>query len=107
MDQEFLHRIWLSDEANFHLDGLVNSQNFRYWSTEPPDAIAGSPLHSAKCTAWCAISSRGIIGPFCFEDASGSSVTVNAERYREVLAKFWRSLKRKVGVEEAQLQRQW
>ena len=106
-DNEFPHNIWFSDEANFHLDGQVNSQNFRYWSTEPPDVVGEVPLHSAKCIAWCAMSSHGIIGPFWFEDADGAPVTVNAKRYREVLAKFWRSLYRKLGGNAEHLQRQW
>ena len=106
-DPEFLHHVWFSDEAHFHLDGQVNSQNFRFWSAEPPDVVSQAPLHSAKCTAWCAISSNGIIGPFWFEDATGATVTVNAKRYREVLAKFWRSLNRRLGGNTAHLQRLW
>ena len=51
------------DEASFHLDGRVNSQNLRFWSTALPDVVAEAPLHSAKCTAFCAISSSGVIGP--------------------------------------------
>ena len=41
-------------------------------------------LHSPKCTAWAAISARGIIRPIFFEE-SGAAVTVTKERYVEVL----------------------
>lgn len=106
-DNEFLHRIWFSDEAHFHMDGRVNSQNFRFWSTEPPDLVAEAPLHSVKCTAWCAMSSSGIIGPFWFENDAGESVTVNAQRYRQVLAKFWTALNRRLGGDRQLMDQQW
>ena len=32
----FLDSIWMSDEANFHLDGTVAKQNLRYWSEQNP-----------------------------------------------------------------------
>ena len=39
-----------SDEAHFHLDGKVNSQNFRLWSHGKPDVVAevGTVLPSQK-----------------------------------------------------------
>ena len=106
-DSDFLHQIWFTDEANFHLDGRVNSQNFRFWSTDLPDVVAEAPLHSAKCTAFCAISSRGVIGPFWFEDSAGATVTVNAQRYRKVISRFWTALRRKMGGATQQLDSQW
>jgi hypothetical protein len=33
-DEDFIHNLWMSDEAHFHPDGFVNKQNFRYWSEE-------------------------------------------------------------------------
>ena len=38
------------------------------------------PLHSAKCTAWVAMSEHGIIGPYWFEE-DGQTVTINSIRY--------------------------
>ena len=51
-----------------------------------------------KCTARVAISQQGIIGPFWFEDDNEQSVTVNTERYLQVLDKFWRAFGQQRGV---------
>lgn len=45
------------------------------------------PLHSPKVTVWCAISSAGIIGPWFFEE-NGNTVTVNSDRYVNMLEQF-------------------
>lgn len=68
---------FFSDEAWFHLSGYVNSQNFRFWSTENPHEFEETPLHSVKVGVWLAVSRRRIIGPIFFHD------TINAVRYRE------------------------
>lgn len=39
-----------SDEANFHLDGFVSKQNFRYWSSTNLEQFHKRPLHSPKVT---------------------------------------------------------
>ena len=51
----------------------------------PADFITQKPLHSSKVTAWCALSYRGIIGPFWFEDEDENAVTINQENYRRVV----------------------
>ena len=104
---DFVDQIWYSDEAHFHLDGKVNSQNFRFWSEEKPDFVAEAPLHSAKLTVWCAMSSSGVIGPYFFEDGGGDTQTVNAHRYRAVLAKFWRVIKSRLSNDPERLRCQW
>jgi len=38
------------------------------------------------------------IGPFWFEDDNEQSVTINTERYVQVLGKFWTALGRRRGV---------
>lgn len=102
----FLNHVWFTDEAHFHLSGHVNKQNLRFWGTENPHQIQEKPLHVEKCTAWCAISSNGIIGPYWFEDIeTKKAVAVNQERYKHVLTKFWAALLRRVG--EAKRKRQW
>ena len=61
--QDDLALIITSDEAHLHLDGYVNKQNCRYWSTENPRELHQQSLHSQKVTVWCALSKAGIIGP--------------------------------------------
>ena len=84
----FLNDIWFTDECHFHLSGLVNPQNRVYSGNEIPDLCFQRPLHSVKCTAWMAISRHGLIGPFWFEDTDGNALTVNKDRYLQVLMKF-------------------
>ena len=64
----WINDVWFSDEANFYLNGTVSTKNSRFWGIPPPPELHQQPLHSRKCTAWCALSARGIIGPFWFED---------------------------------------
>jgi hypothetical protein len=46
------------------------------------------PLHSPQIVVWCAISGQGIIGPYFFQGDDSISVTVNAERYNQMLKTF-------------------
>uniref|UniRef100_A0A8C5MM42 DUF4817 domain-containing protein n=1 Tax=Leptobrachium leishanense TaxID=445787 RepID=A0A8C5MM42_9ANUR len=62
-NEDLVHNLWMSDEAHFH-------------------------LHSSKVTVWCAMSSLGIIGPYFFENDREQAVTVNAQRYSEMLHSF-------------------
>ena len=91
----FLENVWFTDEAHFYLDGRINTQNNRIWSDRTPDVVAECQLHPPRCTAWCAVGSSGIIGPIWIEDDAGEVLTVTAERYRQVLQKFWAALQRK------------
>ena len=61
--------------------GYVNKQNCRIWGTE-------NPTHPKRVTIWCGFLTRGIIGPFFFENEQGEAVTVNGDRYRAMLNKF-------------------
>jgi hypothetical protein len=74
---------------NFYLSGTVNKQNFRYWAAENPRELHARPLHSPKVTVWCTLSSIGVIGPYFFEEGGGT-VTVNANRYCDMLENFLR-----------------
>ena len=73
-----------SDEAHFHLSGMVNKQNFRYWSQNNPREV-----HSPKVNVWCAMGSFGVWGPYFFEE-EGATVTVTSDRYCEMLERFLR-----------------
>lgn len=75
-------RIWFTDEAHFHLDGVVNRHNWRFWGTEKPHFSHARPLHCPKLTVWAAISCKGIIGPFFLRE------TVTTDRYIALLKQF-------------------
>ena len=82
--------IFFSDEAHFHIGGYVNKQNFRYWDVCNPRQMHQEPLHKPKVTVWCAMSASAIIGPYFFENQRGQTVTVNSERYTEMMNDFFR-----------------
>jgi hypothetical protein len=69
---------------NVHLSGTVNKQNFRNWAAENLRELHARPLHSPKVSVWCTLSSIGVIEPYFFEE-SGVTVTVNANRYCDML----------------------
>jgi hypothetical protein len=77
----------MSEEAHFHTSGYVNKQNCCYWA--PNNLLElQHPLHSAKVTVWCAISSEGIIGPYFFENMEEHVVRDNAGLYEVMLETF-------------------
>ena len=88
-DEDLVNDIWMSDEAHFHVSGFVNKQNFCYWSEANPRALHEKALHSQKVTVWCAMSASGIIGHYFFEYEAGNAVTVNTDRYVEMLQNFF------------------
>ena len=83
----FLRIIFLA-EAHFDFGGYVNKQNCRIWSTENPHAYIEKPTHPKRVTVWCGFWSRGINGPFFFENEQEEAVPANGDRYRTILSKF-------------------
>ena len=81
-------KIIFSDETHFGLGGYVNKQNCRIWGTENPHAYIEKPKHPKRVTVWCGFWSRGIIGPFFFENEQAETVTVNGDHYRAMLNEF-------------------
>ena len=81
-------KVIFSDEAHFDLGGYVNKQNCRIWGIEKPHAYIEIPIHPKRVIVWCGFCSRGIIGPFFFENEEGVVVTVNGDRYRTMLKEF-------------------
>jgi hypothetical protein len=68
-----------SDEANFKLDRRVNNHNCVYWSSENPKFVIEEHLNVPGVTVWAGICSKGVIGPYFFDE------TVTAERYLGML----------------------
>ncbi|XP_055308971.1 uncharacterized protein LOC129572881 [Sitodiplosis mosellana] len=88
-DADFLKKVIFSDEAHFHLNGYVNRQNCRFWGSENPRETEEVSAHPARCTVWCGLWAGGIIGPYFFENDDGRAVSINGERYREMLQYFF------------------
>ena len=99
LDNDDLNHDLMTDEANFHVCGNVNSQNCHYWATENLCDIHLKRLHSEKVIVWCAVASFGVIGPCFFEDKAGRAVTVNSARYTEMLCTFLELELQRLGVE--------
>jgi hypothetical protein len=78
----------MNDEAHFNLHGTVNEQNFQYWSAANPHKLHQYPFHDPKVTVWCAVWSRGVIGPNFFEDEDGQAIIVTSQHYTEIINEF-------------------
>ena len=82
------NKIIFSDEAYFDLGENVNKQNCCIWGTENPHTYIEKLMHPKRVTVSCGFWSRGIIGPFFFENEQGEAVTVNGDCYRAMLNEF-------------------
>lgn len=73
-------KIWFSDEAHFWLTGHVNKQNHRFWASSNPHVFQTTTMKPQRLSVWCAISSKGIFGPFFFEENLNHEVYVRILR---------------------------
>ncbi|KAK7096852.1 hypothetical protein V1264_003899 [Littorina saxatilis] len=72
----------------------------RFWAPNQPHEHIPPPLSREKVTVWCAIGKGGVVGPFFFEDNDGNPVTVNSERYIEMLQrKFIPAIRRRRNID--------
>lgn len=79
-DGEFHRKILFSDEATFTTNGVVSSQNCRWWSDNNPNfTIECKSQYSAKTNVWCGILDNKIVGPFFFRE------NLNSQRYLQFL----------------------
>lgn len=86
-DNAILDKTFFTDEAWFHLNGYINSQNYRTWASENPHILREHCIHPIKTGVWVAISRARIIGPIFFNE------TINADRYRrQILDTFLNQL---------------
>ena len=80
-NNEFIHKLVVSDEAQFHHNGHVNKQNCRIWGTQNSRIIVEQQMHPPRCTVWCGITSEKFIGPYFFENDEKVAVNVNSIQY--------------------------
>ncbi|GFX41555.1 transposable element tc3 transposase [Trichonephila clavipes] len=88
VDPEWSWNILWTDEAQFHLDGLVNTHNCRIWETDNPHSTLRVPLHSPKVKVLCKFSAYFILGPYFFEELGAEGpVTcfITGQRYASLL----------------------
>ncbi|KAJ4434071.1 hypothetical protein ANN_16390 [Periplaneta americana] len=88
MNDQVLNQLLMTDEANFHVCGYVNTHNCRFWASDNPQWMHERPLHSKKVVVWCGVASFGIIGPYFFEDGEERAVTVTSQHYINMLQAF-------------------
>lgn len=82
-DPLFIKNILFSDEATFVLNGTVNKQNCRYWSTENPHwMMEANTQYPQKVNVWAGIINSQIIGPYFFDS------TLTGARYLDFLQNF-------------------
>lgn len=106
-EPDFLSDVWFTDECHVHLNGYINKQTTRFLGFERPDIVVERPQHSKRVTIWCAVSGRGIVGPYFFEGNNGETVTVNRYRYRAILDRFVSDLRRFCRARNLPLGSQW
>jgi len=61
----------------------VNKQNSRYRSAADPHQLHQRFLYDPKVTVW----SRGVIGPYVFEDEDGQAIT-GTPRHTQIINEF-------------------
>lgn len=83
-----LDMVMWSDESNFKLNGVINRHNCCYWAPANPNVEFPVAEKAPGITVWIGLTSKGIIGPFFFEE------TVTGARYLAMLKeKVWPHLK--------------
>lgn len=82
-DDRFLKRVLFSDEATFHVSGVLNRHNVRIWGSEPPYLSREVVRDSPKVNVWCGVMFDRIIGPFFFIER-----TITANVYLDMLTEY-------------------
>ena len=102
--QTWIRHVWFTDEAHFHLDGRTNSHNNVFWSQTKPDHVTEAGRMGARVTCLVAFNARhGLLGPYWFEDEEGRTVSVNQERYRDVLKRLHEDMAKKMSENQLRL----
>ena len=66
------------------LHDAVNRQNSRYRSAADPHQLHQRLVYDPEVTVW----SRGVTGPYVFEDEDGRAITATPQRYTQIINEF-------------------
>lgn len=77
------------NEARFCLNGFVNKQNMHSLLSKNIQVFQETPLHRQKITIWCGFHVGGVIGPFFSVAENECHVSVNENRYRDKLQRYF------------------
>jgi hypothetical protein len=78
-NEVFFSNVWFSDEAHFHLDGVVNKRNMQFWVSENSCVIHEKVHHAPRIRVWVSLSSHVLLGPVFYEES------VNSDYYLSML----------------------
>ncbi len=81
-DPGFLNKIVWSDEASFHISGVMNRHNAVYYSTDNPHVILQRRMKEPGVMVWGAMTVDGLVGPYFFDGS------VTGASYLEMLSDF-------------------
>jgi len=79
-DNDYLKRVCFSDEATFHISGVVNRHNVRIWSSENQPVVFQNQQGSPKVNVGCGLMHNKFIGPFFFNEP-----IISANVYLDIL----------------------
>jgi hypothetical protein len=78
---DFLHQVCFSEEAMFHVNGIVNRYICRiYWGSQNPRVTFEFERGSPKVNVWAGLMHDKLIGPFFFSEKS-----VSGRSYLDIL----------------------
>lgn len=80
----FHHNIIFTDESTFTTNGIISTQNCRFWAKENPHfKIYTNSQKVKKVNVWCALTYNRVIGPFFLERR------LNSNYYLEILNEYF------------------
>lgn len=82
-NDNLLGNILFSDEARFHVCGLVNKHNCRVWASEQPNVTIEWERNTPCVNVWLGLTQNKCYGPFFFAEATVTGVT-----YLDMLQQF-------------------
>ena len=81
--EDLKNNILFSDEAVFHVCGIVNRHNSRIWACERPSEFIEWETNTPKVNVWIGMTNKKIYGPYFFGEN-----TINGEIYQRMLSDF-------------------